>query len=361
MPKEYELQTDVLETIVAATPVTKKHVALVTAFATRTEFRGARYVMTRDTFGERPARILDAAGGEVASDYSAWIDSELAAHGGSVRALWAAHKDRGLLLTEMQPVLHYFVHDRGGDQDNFVQIEVWEEQEFVERELFSSDEWGLPSADELRRGSSGFSSVKRFERRLLGSALYRLDSIIDVLRFNLLAEAAFGEYRRAAGDRQMIESNMTTGARRVVSVRELTPGYDRLQWPGRRFFNDWSESTAGVDGERLCTRWTLGTSDYTDAGGVRHMSFVPHWAHTSKIAQLKDTRKLDAYGLYGRLNQFDRRVGMRFAWYFYGLHGNLVRSGQIERVLEAAEEGLIVLPEHDYRVLRRWRDDPYGF
>lgn len=31
------------------------------------------------------------------------------------------------------------------------------------------------------------------------------------------------------------------------------------------------------------------------------------------------------------------------------------------RVLEAAESGLIVPPEHEYQVLRRWGDDPYGF
>ena len=60
------------------------------------------------------------------------------------------------------------------------------------------------------------------------------------------------------------------------------------------------------------------------------------------------------YGLYGKLTQFDERIEMPFAWYFYGLHGNLVKSGQMERVLEAAEAAFIVLPEHDYRVLRRW-------
>ncbi len=52
---------------------------------------------------------------------------------------------------------------------------------------------------------------------------------------------------------------------------------------------------------------------------------------------------------------------MTFAWCFYGLHGNLVKSGQMERVLEAAEAGLIVMPEHDYQVLRRWHDAPYCF
>lgn len=50
MSKEYDLQTDVLATIVATTPVTPKHTGLLTAFATRTEFRGARDALTLPTF-----------------------------------------------------------------------------------------------------------------------------------------------------------------------------------------------------------------------------------------------------------------------------------------------------------------------
>lgn len=57
MRKEYELQTDVLATVVATTRVTPKHADWLTAFATRTDYRGARYVMTRDVYSERPARI----------------------------------------------------------------------------------------------------------------------------------------------------------------------------------------------------------------------------------------------------------------------------------------------------------------
>lgn len=87
MRREYELQTDVLATLVAATPVTKKHADLLTTLATRTDYRGARYVMTRDVYSERPARILDAEDREIAHDYHAWIDAQLAAHGGSVRAV----------------------------------------------------------------------------------------------------------------------------------------------------------------------------------------------------------------------------------------------------------------------------------
>ncbi|KDR28537.1 hypothetical protein [Caballeronia zhejiangensis] len=116
MRKEYDLQTDVLATIVAATSFTKNHSDLLTAFATRTDYRSARYVMTRDVYSERPARILDAEDREIAADYHAWIDAQLEAHGGSVRAVWEAYRNAGYRLTEIRPLLHYFVHDRGGEQ-----------------------------------------------------------------------------------------------------------------------------------------------------------------------------------------------------------------------------------------------------
>lgn len=362
MRKEYELQTDVLATVIAGVQVSRKHADLLATFTTRTDYRAARYVMTRDTYGSWPARVIDAEGHEIAPDYRAWVDTELEIHGGSVREVWAAHKDAGYLLTEIQPLLHYFTHDRGGAQDNFVQIAVWEEQEYVERELFPrGDRWGLPDVDELRRGQNGLALAEQFERRVLGTPRYRLLEVIDMQRFTACAASVFDERRRIEGDRRLIETNPQTGENRYITVRELSPGYDQHRWSGRRFFDDWTDSSAGRSGERACTRWTFNTSDYSDPQGNRHLNFIPQWAHTRKIAALKNTQNLDVYGLYGKLNQLDQRIGMTFAWYFYGLHGNLVLSGQMERVLEAAEAGLIVLPEHDYRVLRRWGNDPYGF
>lgn len=361
MRKEYELHTDVLATIVAATPVTSKHAALLTTFATRTDYRGARYAVTRDEFSERPARVIDADGREIAADYHAWIDAQLDAHGGSVEDVVLAHRDSGYQLVNVQPLLHYFVFDRGGDQDNFVQLEIWEEQEFVEREVFPrSTPWRLPDLHELRSGWHDMP-VERFERRTLGSPRYRLEAVIDMKHFAALAETTYNERRQRDGDRELVERNLDTGESRVVSVRELTPGYDNQQWRGRRFFDDWAASSAGQAGERVCQRWVFSTQDNTDPRIGREMDFIPRWTHTRKIAALKNTAKLDVYSLYGKLTQFDERIGHRFAWYFYGLHGNLILSGQMERVLEAAEAGLIVLPEHDYRVLRRWGDDQYGF
>uniref|UniRef100_UPI002B05F101 hypothetical protein n=1 Tax=Burkholderia alba TaxID=2683677 RepID=UPI002B05F101 len=263
-------------------------------------------------------------------------------------------------LVEAQPLLHYFVHDRGGDQDNFVQIEIWEEQEFVARELFPRDRpWRMPDANELRLGN-GWTNAP-VERRSLGAPRYRLEAVTDMQCFAALADATYRERRQREGDQQLLERNLDTGESRIVSMRDLSPSYDRQQWRGRRFFDDWAASSASQAGERICQRWAFKIDDYSDSRSGRLMDFVPAWTHTRKIAPVKNTAKLDVYSLYGKLTQFDERIGHRFAWYFYGLHGNLILSGQMERVLEAAETGLIVLPERDYQVLRRWADDQYGF
>ena len=112
---------------------------------------------------------------------------------------------------------------------------------------------------------------------------------------------------------------------------------------------------------RICTRWAFQTSDWTDPRGGRCVSFIPVWGHNHSVSALEDCEPLDPYLLFGRLRQFDKEIGIPFAWYFYALHGNLVRSRHIEKVLEAAARGQIVLPENDYQVLRRWHDAPYGF
>ena len=364
MRREYSLGSDVLETVIATAPVTQKHVALLSAFATRTDFVATQYVASGNEYAANPARILAADGSEVASDYRGWVREQLDAHAGDVAAICAEHQDKGYLVTEVESVLHYFACDRGGAQDNFVQCEIWEEQEFVERELFARSDWtgwGRADSDDLWRGSPGLGYERKSERRLIGAPTYRLECAVDMHLFTALAESTFADHHRKAGDLRFQSTDAHTGETRIATVRDLTPGYDKRCSRERRIFEDWTQSSAGRAGERICTRWAFKTSDWTDPRGERTVTFIPKWAHRKKIAGLKDTHRLDVYGLYGRLNQFDQRVGMPFAWYFYGLHGNLVLAGHLQRVLEGAERGLIVMPEHDYQILRRWGEASYGF
>lgn len=353
MSEKYDLQTDVLATIVAMTPVTEKHTALLEAFGTRTEFGRAHYVMTRGTFGDVAARVLDASGREIAADHRAWIDAQLAAHGGSARAVWQAHRERGYLLTEIMLQLHYFAYDRGGAQDNFVQIEVWEKQEFVVRELFPRDDRsGLPDADELRRAWPGTSPVNRVPRRTLGVPCYRLKAAVDMQRLTTLGDLLHAGQRLSGTEAQ---------ASNVYGMRGLTYDDERRPWSGRRFLDDWTGSSAGRTGARLCKHWTFALWDRTSTTGERKLSFMPQWAHSRPVAALKDALALNAGNLYDQLIRFDRRIGMPFAWYFHALHGDLLRREHLSTVLDTTKSGQVALPEHDREVLHRWGADPYGF
>lgn len=69
----------------------------------------------------------------------------------------------------------------------------------------------------------------------------------------------------------------------------------------------------------------------------------------------------EPYGLLDRLAKFDARAGHNFAWYFYMLHGNRVVSSVGEFMAEAVENGLCRLPAWDREILRRWKEQPYGF
>jgi hypothetical protein len=89
--------------------------------------------------------------------------------------------------------------------------------------------------------------------------------VIDMQRFMAIGNAAYETRRRAEGDRRWIETNSATGQQRVVTARELTPGYDQVRWESQRFFDDWTASSAGRAGERACQRWAFNTSDYTDS------------------------------------------------------------------------------------------------
>ncbi|WP_157730851.1 hypothetical protein [Variovorax sp. HW608] len=95
-------------------------------------------------------------------------------------------------------------------------------------------------------------------------------------------------------------------------------------------------------------------------GNTRTVAYTPAWATTKRLAKIAGNKGSD-YELYGKLEKLDRHIGVPFAWFFFMLHGNRVGDVSGHRVLRAAEQGLIVLPEHDYRVLKAWSQHPYGF
>ncbi len=360
----YALDLEGLDATIAAVPVQPKHAGLIEALRRVPALARARLLTNRGDARLSRRKVLSAAGELIHDDHEAWLTLECASDGGNPSATMQRLRGLNHRLTECAIDTLYVVHDRGGVRhDDFVQLEVNAEDETVERRLFSSEASSWREAprhlhDLIQEAEDGerFDGAARERYRPMG---YRLRRCIDAGAF--LREAAMLETaKRNLNRRERLVLTKDDGSERVATVGELDPDVRQYAWPGQRLIDDWTLSSAGRAGHRFCDHWALQTSDYTSPEGERSMSVVPLWTHTRKMAAIERAPK-SAYELFGKLEAIDRRVGVPFGWYFYMLHGNLISSWAGERVLEAAEAGKLVLPEHDYQVLKRWSEWSYGF
>lgn len=359
--KEYELNIPGLAEAAAACTPAPGHKALVKALqrlpgleeiklATTRGEDGGSYLAKRGVYGPDGTRLHD--------DHQTWLREQVEADGGHVRSTYDRLYGKGYKLSKTHLATLYLVLDHGGDESNFAQFEIWREHEHMDCELLKG--WGAPrDLDEMVREAEGYS-LPDDQCVPVAPARYRYRRAVDVGHFIRMLDAIEAAKREALSRRRYTMTD-DSGKAEVLSHAQLDPGFGRYPHRARRLFNDWAASSASQSGARLCDHWVMQFEDWTNPKtGVRDMQVIPVWTYGKKLAEVKASQG-DAYSFYGKLQTLDRRVGVPFGWYFYMLHGNRVTDGAGHRVLEAAEQGLIVLPEHDYQVLRAWKARPYGF
>jgi hypothetical protein len=361
MDQPYRIDIPGLATAVEACGVDARHRALSRVLSQFKPLEHAKFANRRGDRWLVLAKVLDKDGRLVADDHEAWLAQQVQQDGGVASRTLARLKDQGYVLTKCELESLIFVHDRGGSQSNFVQVHVDLETEYVDRPLFDTVWFSEPRElrDLVRQDASPFT-----DRRLYRPPAYRLRKLVDMPPFLDVANAAHERQRQAIRDHvvDVTELGHHGEPRRnyQATAASLDPEFEKFPWwRGQRLFNDWTLSSAGRSGARLCEHWVMDTSDHTDASGVRHVNFIPMWTHTFKMAKVE--RAPDIHALLSKLQSIDRRTGVPFAWFFYMLHGNRVQDAAGKAIHDGAERGEIDLPEHDYQVLRRWRVRPYGF
>ena len=356
----YELVIPGLVEAVATCKPDKGHKALVSALQRLPGLENVRLATTRHEDGGsylHAHAVYSAAGDRVHDDHEAWLRGELAADGGNALATYRRLLPRDYKLARTNILDLHLVADQGGEQDNFWQLKVQLEDECLQRQLFGP----FPCSNErdLLSEAVGDELPKEQQQRT-GTPSYKLTQAIDVQRFMHLVDKLDARERDKLSERHYVATN-NDGSTEILSHAQVDHDFDRYPCPARRLFTDWSASSAGRSGARLCEHWIMDTSDWTNPKtGQRHMSLVPMWTHSKALAKV-DAHKGDTYTFYGKLQTLDRRVGVPFGWYFYMLHGNRVDDDAARRAIKAAEDGLIVMAEHDYNVLRAWRQRSYGF
>lgn len=350
---------------VAAAPVTDKHQHLLRTVRQFEPLNAAKLATTSDQGGWLVKRkVLSVDGDLIHDNHKEWLRLELEADAGHAGTTRARLRDKGFLLSVCAVKRVYLVQDRGGaSQADFLQVEIRIEDEWIDRKMFSLDSWRETPRDlrDLVDAAEEGDPVSDEARRRLRPSSYAMERVVDVARFVEEAEDLEAQQReKLRGRRYELSDSYTGEVERIATIDELSPGWDRYPVKARRLFNDWAASSAGRSGARICDHWVMQTTDWTDDNGQRWMSLIPAWTFDKKMAEIP-SNKGGAYELFGKLEKLSHRTKAPFAWYFYMLHGNKVDDGAGKRILAAAEEGLIVLPEHDYRVLKAWRTNPYGF
>ncbi|OGT91544.1 MAG: hypothetical protein A2286_04765 [Gammaproteobacteria bacterium RIFOXYA12_FULL_61_12] len=274
-----------------------------------------KWVLTRGNW-HRLGGVVDAAHRPVDNNIAQWAERE---SGGNLDELIARHGDKGYLATRLAGQSHYFTAVQGDNPEDFLQLEIEELQEVIDRPLFDP-EWPPESLEELIDPPEH----PRLDPEPIGRPCYLFRRLTPVA--GLVDEAA--QENRAL-------ANL------------------------RRFLDDWHQSSA-FEGEPFCRHWVLALREYLDSDGERRLSARPLSTFAGKPPELPPGETLQGAELANAIHGYDRRFGYPFAWYFALVSSKGSNFPLAEAVLRDQMGAYDYLPARDLRVLRRWEEWPYG-
>jgi len=260
--------------------------------------------------------VVDPEGRRVTDDLAAWLEEQ---GRDGLGELFERVGGLGYLVTKRLGKTHYFTAPAGERPEDFVQLEVEEMREVVDRLLFDPQ-----SPPEDLQDLLDPTDYQPLEPRPLGGPCYSVRRITPI-------------------------------APLLQDLQEKGPGGALTL---RRFLDDWQESSARE--HRFCDHWILMLRRETGRYGEPLRSAKPSPASLQALPRLELSPGLRGLDLAKRVNSFDRAAGYSFAWYFLMLASRQVPHETAQRVLRDLMGAYDYLPARDLKVLRRWSDAPYA-
>jgi hypothetical protein len=314
-PDEATLQRFIAE--LESSPPKPHHSGLLASAARLSADCAFRFALTRGSW-YRPGGLIRPDGTRVADDLERWADEEMAACDGDLAECLDRHAAEDLLATRHAGRSHYFVAAFGPGPADFIQLEVEELQEVLDRRLIDPDN---PPAD-LSELTEPMEPVT-VDAQPVGRPYYRFRRLTDM--------------------------------RRILAGQTLSgPGTTPLA----RFMDEWQASRAGEQGH-FSDHWILAVREHRDRYQNSLVSATPVSRHARKLKSFHwypDKRGVD---LGDQIHAFDR-VGYPAAWYFHLVAGALTPRSVAYAALEDIDNGFGYLAEKDLVLLRDWVLEPYS-
>jgi hypothetical protein len=277
-----------------------------------------RYALNRGGW-YRPGGIIAADGKRIADNLAEWAKSELADCGNDMHELVERYADSGLLVTRHTGRTHYFVAAYGPAPADFLQLEVEELQEVLDRELIDAErppedlqELTEPVAPEL------------LEAQAVAAPRYRFSRLIDM--------------------RQTVARTSSSDARNT--------GLPRL-------LSEWSHSSATGRGH-FSDHWIVALREYQDRyrNPVISVSLVSR--HARELKPFQWNFELSGPEMSAQLKAFDRAAGYASAWYAHLVAGTITPPKVAYAVARDLEAGFSYLPDTEAALIRNWVAAPYS-
>ena len=261
----------------------------------------------------RPGGVVDIGKLRVAESLRQWAEG--LSVNGDLQALLDSCTQRPLFATRLLGTTHYLTARTGPGAAQFMQVEVEELQEVLDRYL-SDPEW-LPDS---------------------------LEEFIDPLEYPQLEPEPVGVPRLVF--------------RRSFSAQELLGQLSDTSSHLLRFMNDWSDSSASRS-THFCEHWALAVRETRDSDGEARTSAHPVAACASELPRV--VGRLTGSELANLVHGYDRVAGYPMAWFF---HMAAATTGCVPnslglQVAEDHQGRYSYLPDCDLDVLRRWAAMPY--
>jgi hypothetical protein len=273
------------------------------------------HIVTRGNW-YRLGGVVDSNYQTITHNIAQWAEEK---SGGDVDALVSQYMDAGYFATRLTGKTHYFSAPHGDAPEQFIQLEIEELQEVIDRPLVERD-WFPESLEEL----------------------------LDPLDYPRLEPEpirnAYLQFRRITP----IETLIGESSRNNRSMKNL-----------KRFFKDWSTSSAGANSQ-FCDHWILALREYQDSDGEFQLSAKPYstFSGETSIPCLADAPR--GAVLANAIHGYDRRAGYPFAWFFNMLSSKSDNYALAEAVLKDQMGAFDYLPAKDLQVLRGWESKPYS-
>lgn len=302
---------------IETTPPRPHHSALLAASAKALPDCAFNHVLSKGGW-HRAGGMRGADGSQLSNNLEAWVNAELEKCNDDFGQFVQRYAGAGLLVTRHIGRTHYFVASYGPAPEDFLQLEVEELQEVLDRKLIDPEQ---PPHDRTELVEP--ATYVKLEAHPVGSPYYRFIRLIDV------SEVLAREHAQSGG------------------VSSLA-----------RFMSDWSQSRA-ANRSHFCEHWLIaGLERYSPDASIP-FSATPMSVHARTLKPFQWDNTKAGVELGNQIRDFDRAAGYPGAWYFHFITSKFVPDTLAIDLKRDLDSGYQYLADKERGLLEKLVANPY--